>query len=262
MPNSNIYNAEIYQIAVASGKVAGVSPVLFRGLNTAMSTSVAQTLWDYTGDYVWPTVASEIFVSSDNAADTNTQIRIRGLDANYYPIEVVLTTNGQTSVGSGSVELIRVNDIAVSGGDFLIGNVYVSRTSNQTGGVPNVDADVHGLIPVGTVPSETGSRASDHVAHNGFYTVPAGHSLILTEVISSGTGQEGFLFGRLKLRGEDYWTNRNPLPVTGNRIDEKFNPPLALPEGVDFELRGTGGNNQLQTVRVQGYLVRNGSASL
>jgi hypothetical protein len=149
---------------VSAGNVQGCSSITINGSNQAVGTSF-ETLWEEGGIHAFPTSASVMTVSSDDANDTSAgtgaqTVLIKGLDADYLEIQEVVTLNGTTAVNTAN-SYLRINDMitATAGtGGVNAGSIFIG-TGTVTAGKP---ANVYGEIYIG-----------DGIAHEGFYTVPA-----------------------------------------------------------------------------------------
>lgn len=229
----------------------GNIPFLMRGLLLDANPSTPQTVWNQGGDYVYLNSDTLLYLSSTSASDTDVDIQILGMNDQLELMSATQTLNGQNQVLVDS--FYRVFDIRGVRGS-LVGEVFLAESDTLSGGEPNDSDKIHAKISLGSTAGETGEYASDHSSHNGFYTVPAGYELHLISVLGTSTGAEGSLTYRLKIPGYPWW-NRNPLPITANRIEEIFEPTIILPAGTEVQARALGGNNQSVSTRAQGWLV-------
>lgn len=180
-PVSDLY------MEVAANNVFGMQRVGTAMMNPAVS-STPETLWPEGGRYSWPTAASVVTVSSDNANDTSAgtgarAIYIDGLAANYSQQVEMVVTNGTTAV-STTQQFFRINAVyVVSAGStgWNVGNIYVG-TGTVTAGKP---AAVWNLIP-----------ATYGVSQSGIFTVPKGTAGHLTFL---QVGTDGNKAGELSL---------------------------------------------------------------
>ena len=160
-----------YFIEAANRSITGTEDVFQTGRNLSISSTAYETLWDQGGNYTYLTVATQLYVSSSSASDTDQTIRVCGLDGSYNILEIEVTLNGQTQVAIPAGIFLRVREVEALEGSPLVGEVYVAESDTLTAGVPNTASKIKSKIAL--VPSETGDFASNHVSHNGFFTVPA-----------------------------------------------------------------------------------------
>jgi hypothetical protein len=162
-----------YSLEVAANNVEGASLWLSNGSNQAVGTSF-ETLWEEGGIYTYPSSASTMTVSSDDANDTSAgtgarTVLISGLDTNYLEIQETVTLNGTSGVTTTN-EFLRINGIRVAtagSGETNAGSIFVG-TGTVTAGKP---ANVFSEVYIG-----------DGIAHEGFYTVPANKALHILEI--------------------------------------------------------------------------------
>jgi hypothetical protein len=104
--------------AVALGKTAGNSVRNIFGYNEAIPSTLT-TAWELPSNYVYPTEALTMTVTS-NAADADYTILIKGLDENYDEIQESITLDA-TGTATTINQYFRINDvvtIATPGGAY------------------------------------------------------------------------------------------------------------------------------------------------
>lgn len=156
---------------VAKGNVPGHELALVNGHNDAVGTT-EELLWQgpYT-DYIWPTTAKQLNVTSTNITDTLTGVGARivqviGLDADYKRINETINMNGQTPVTTTN-SYLRINQLYVlySGSTQKNqGNIYIGEGAT-IGGLPNI---VYYMV-----------NQLDGYSDVGIYTVPANFTFVL-----------------------------------------------------------------------------------
>lgn len=224
-----------FYLEVAKGNVAGHTIVTFNGHNPAVGTSL-ESLWHEGGLVVFPTSASTMTVSSDDANDTSAgtgarTVIIQGLDTNYLEISETVIMNGVTAVTTSN-SYLRVNTmIVVTAGSGAVnaGVVYIG-TGSVTSGKPAV---VVNLV-------ETG----DNLSQTGFFTVPAAKDAYVVNIIFTGTGNktaEMIIFTRLTgglfLKVAIFDLDNGPVAM--NRLV----PFRKIPAKTDIELRSLAGTS-------------------
>jgi hypothetical protein len=88
------------------------------GHNTEVNLAAAEDVWDFGGDYPFPTVASTLSIVSDNVNDTllgtgARQLLVEGLDSGFNEISETINLDGVTPVVTVS-SYLRLNSIKVT----------------------------------------------------------------------------------------------------------------------------------------------------
>jgi len=221
-------------LAVSAGLVSDAEAVNIFGVNPVVG-STYETLWDYGGLYSYAASAAALSAVSSSAADTM-PVLIRGLDANYWPIDEVVTLNG-TSAVTTSKAFLRVNQAVILSGENA-GNITITN-----------DGTVLGYISIGKGLTQACN-----------YTVPVGHSLYLYRIdITSGS-----------VNPNKYITYRNVTRTSTGRIlrvaeatwqsdQQSFDRqvPFRISEKTDFqfEAKSSSGEN-IVSIFVEGILAK------
>ena len=145
-------------LAIAKGESNGYSVVNLFGYQTSVSTTFIPA-WEYASAYTYPTSAINLTVTSTDADDNGSTIRVLGLDSNYDVIVedvIVNTANPNTTTN----QFLRVNDMFFFDTDGNEGTITASN-----GGT------VYAAIRVG-----------DGKSQAAIYTVPRNHSLYLWRI--------------------------------------------------------------------------------
>ena len=222
-------------LAVSAGHFDDAQAVNIFGVNPVVGTTY-ETLWDYGGLYSYPASALSLSAVSSSAADTM-PLLIIGLDANYWPIQEVVTLNGTSAVTTAKA-FLRVNQAVILSGENA-GNITITND--------------------GTVVSYISATKGLTQACN--YTVPVGHSLYLYRIdLTSGT-----------VNPNKYITYRNVTKTHTGRClrvaeatwqtdQQSFDRqvPFKIAEKTDFqfEAKSSSGDN-IVSIFVEGILVRN-----
>lgn len=234
--NEAIYSAP-FQLAVARGKITGVTGLSISGYNAAVDTTW-QPIWEMGGVYTYFTSAQQVRVWSDNASDTNVSILVSGLDASYNPIsEVVVLTNGTTGVLS-TTEFFRVNNLTTVGTVNAIGTIRVGNSAKSIVLASNIDGAGRSQMSV--------------------YTVPAGYTFYLTQV-NLYTNQNGSQY----LNYRSYTQNPSGLttkilqfPLTTGYNSVKVVPRPYL-EKTDIQWQASASVSSQVGIQIEGYLIDN-----
>jgi hypothetical protein len=230
-----------FQMRAAMGHVSNGTPVFVYGNNPNIQIA-EETVWYQGGLYEYPSSAIQMKVSSDDAAAT-CQVVINGLDANYVPIDEIVTVTGQTPVTTVNSYLRIQNAYVIA--NPTTQNVYIGA-GTVTSGVP---ATVYERIFNGHNRTESGR-----------YTVPAGRTFYVTHgTISHGSDSlNAFITGRLiyRLLGLPF-QSAAIVNLNNKFIDFWFDFPIALPEKSDIETRAFCSKAQVNAVStsLEGLLV-------
>ena len=221
-----------FNMRASMGHVSNGTPVFIYGNNRGIE-NLEETIWYHGGLYSYPPAAVQMSVSSDDATAT-CQVMINGLDADYMPINEIVTVTGQTAVIT-TRSYLRIQSAYVLANPTTL-NIYIG-VGTVTAGVP---ATVYERIFDG-----------DNRTESARYTVPAGRTFYITHgTISHGSDTvNAFITGRLvyRLLGIPFQTaaivNLNNL-----FIDFWFDFPIALPEKSDIEARALCSKTQPNSV--------------
>lgn len=235
---------EPFELQVSRGQIMGHQSIFRSAYSTFITSGQNYAIWNRAANYVFPTVASTMTLSSSATGDIGQLINIVGLDANYKEISEVLALNGQTPVTS-TKSYFRINGMQVLT-DTPTGAIYFG-TGTVTSGVP---ANVYGFIS----PLDSSMMA-------GVYTVPAGYTLYIY-----GGSINGSLSNQNKLITVDFNTVIGGVDYKAAKIITSggfqyfpYTPPLAIPEKADLIDKATTTDNTPSTLtaNLQGILIKN-----
>jgi hypothetical protein len=211
-----------FYLEVQKGNVPGHSSVDKFGHNTSIGSSGFEDIWIEGGNYVFPTTARLIDITSTNSNDTFAgsgakQVIIYGLDASWNEQSETVNLNGTSGVTTANT-YIRVHRMEIINTNNLIGDL---SAISQTDGlllakILGIDGDNQTLQSIYTIPAgKTGYLVSF------FYTLKTGKSTALD----------------LQVRNfNSVFQNKRKL-VT----DEAYLPPikvsLTIPEKSDVKIR-------------------------
>lgn len=233
-------------IRVAMGEVPGYSVGTVFGHNQDTDPGAEETVWDYGGIYTYLSADTELFLSSDDAGDTNVGVVVKGLTADHIQKTLVVTfTEGlsQQSIGNW----FRIYSMANISGDAALGNVYVAESDTLTLGVPDTAAKVKALMSSG-----------EHVTHNAIYTVPADHTLLVTRLLLGVRRNEDAVY-KFLARGETYpaFLETSEYPIYQSTLFATFDPQFVISEKTDVEFRASTLTNNTQASINFGYVLVN-----
>lgn len=234
--NESKYSAP-FELAVARGKITGVTGLSISGYNAAVDTTW-QPVWEVGGAYTYFSSAQQVRVWSDNASDTNVSILISGLDANYVPItETVVLTNGTTGVLT-TQSFLRINGISTVGTVNAIGTIRAGNSGKTITLAANIDGAGRSQMSV--------------------YTVPAGYTFFLTQV-NLYTNQNGSQYANYR----SYTQNPSGLttkiiqfPLTSDYNSVKVVPRPYF-EKTDIQWQVSSSVTSQIGIQIEGYLISN-----
>ena len=241
---------EPFDLQVSRGQITFHTPAYPFGINTSIASGVIESVWSAGGAYSFPAAASVLTVVSDSADDdgspagtgANTVV-IEGLDANYLPVSATVIMNGTSSVSTTGVSFLRVNRayVATAGSTKSnVGNITIANSTPTT------------LAYIG---------AAFGVAEQCIYTVPAGHTAYISNVLyssysSTATAAASFLLYTTPFGGATQLVQATRVPATGV-FEYSATYPFAVFEKSDIDIRaaGLGGtinvSSQLQILLVK-----------
>jgi len=159
---------------IVKGNIPGHEDVLIVGAKVDIGTTEI-TLWAHDANVVFPSTATVMTVSSNNANDTSggtgaRTILIRGLNATGNKQLEVIEMNGQTAVSTVlSYTAINNIDVLTAGSTMSNqGNIYIGE-GTVTSGEPAI---VYNIM---------GSTTSQ--SNSGVFVVPTGENIIIKDVI-------------------------------------------------------------------------------
>lgn len=156
-----------FNYAVTLGRVAGHSRVIVNGRSS--SIVVGNDVWEGNSVYPLLNAASQLEILSSSASDAAAgtgarSFTLQGLDANFNQISETVALNGVTPVATANAYL-RVNRLLIQSAGSGLTNAGTVTLRVVGGGT------TQGIAAAGTGPAKT-----------GVYTVPAGFTLLLTEM--------------------------------------------------------------------------------
>jgi hypothetical protein len=192
----------------------GLSVIHKFGYNPDIANgSVPETVWSAGGLYPWSAFdsASTLTVASTNASDTG-QLKISGLDENFYMFSETVTLNGTSNVTT-SRQFKRVYRMSYA--DDAVGNITAKISTTTVAQI----------------------QAGKNQTLMAVYTVPAGYEAYLftgdTSVNKGHDAQVGFY---ARLPGESFKI-AHMAEVYENSYRYDFPAPLRIAEKTDLDVR-------------------------
>ena len=224
---------EPFELQVSRNQITFHNRLFQFGANTNLQTST-QTVWTGTAsNYVYPSAATVIKVSSSDANDTSAgtgarTVYIYGLDANYAEISETVSLNGQTAVNTVN-SYLRINDFYVltAGSGGTAAGIIYAGVGSVTAGVP---ATIYSIMP-----------NSYNSAAQALWTVPAGYTGYMTSCTwaAGNTTVNLLITGTLLIRpyGGVLTIESTCKFNVGTSFDRHFDTPVPIAEKSDVEMR-------------------------
>lgn len=221
-----------YNLAIRRGQVPNFSVQEKFGFNPLVG-STKETVWPIGGIIGFPSTASVMNVSSDDATDAAGDVGLRtvtvfGLDGDFNlasdgsPVEETVTMDGQTIVTTTQVfaRVIRMIGRTAGGSETNVGMIY-AFTGTATVGTPDDVTQIYAAIP-----------ATEGQTLQASYTIPAGHDGFMTRISGSSFGNQNVSIavrvearepGGIFVVKERFFVSRNNMTI---EMDEAL-PPFA-----------------------------------
>lgn len=205
---------EPFGLHVKRGYVQGHEHVHKFGFNTSVTTS-ATLIWNGGGDYTYPTSAAQLGVVGTSTTD-NSQITVEGLDADYNEVSNIVTLNGTTTVTT-SASYIRSYRAFVSDDNEPAGDVTITHSGTD---IAVISAD-EGQTLMAT------------------YTVPAGYTAYLYQLVFGGAAEVANKFLTIRLRSREpggIFRTQAKYTTASQTFEEVMEFPLVYTEKTDIEI--------------------------
>mgnify|MGYP007073242182 FL=1 len=230
---------EPFGLHVKRGYVQGHSHVHKFGYNVSVGTS-AMLVWDGGSDYTYPTSAAQLGVVGTSTTD-NSQITVQGVDADYNYVSNIVTLNGTTTVTT-SASYLRAYRAFVSDDNEPAGEVTIRHSGDLV-------AKIH---------------AGEGQTLMATYTVPAGHTAYLTQLVLGSATEQSNKFLRIRLRAKEsdgIFRTKAKYTLAGQNFEETFDVPLVFNEKTDIEVTAESSSNiQEVSAMFDLILIKNESA--
>jgi hypothetical protein len=236
---TQVGTSEPFELQVARGDITGHTALFKYGYNPLI-VNVEETIWDVGGIYAYPTSAVKMAATSAGGSDDEfVEITMVGLDADYKEVSEVVVLDG-TGFAESDTFFLRLYRAFVSGSQAPTGNVTIANSSTT-----------YAQITLG-----------ENQTLMAVYTVPAGHTLYVTESIAThGTDTSGaFMTVRfLTRRNNGVFRTSVKVDIIGGELIFPFTQPLKIEEKTDVEVRAKCSKNQNNSISAvfQGVLIKN-----
>ena len=186
------------------------------------ATSSYKTVWDGDNLYTYPSVATQMAVSSSDGADNGIKITLQGLDASYNELIETVTLDDTDSAGA----------VTTTGSFLRIFRAFVASGTDITGNV-TISAD-------GTTYAKIFAEMQQTLM--AVYTIPAGHrGYLISGNISVEKNQP--VVAKLMVRRPGGVIRVNGIVSTfGVPFQRVWQLPPVLPAKTDIEIRAKAGS--------------------
>jgi len=236
-----------YEMNLARGILTGQAIVTRNGYNPDVNQDVETSIWVEGGLYpfgAW-TVASPLYIASNNVADISQNIVIQGLDANYDMQSETIILNGTSTVVT-TKSWIRIYSGVITSSVTTVANI----------------GDILFRI------SSAGGTVVAHIAPNmgmtklSQYTIPRNKTgyILFGDATSfrSGSGNIGTQIRMYVRQYNGPFVGVHVAEVVNGHYRNDFNVPLAIPARGDIDVRCfADANNTIITCSYQLILVDN-----
>ena len=205
---------EPFGLHVKRGDVQGHEHVHKFGFNTSVTTA-AGLVWNGGGDYTYPTSAAQLGVVGTSTTD-NSQITIEGVDADYNEVSNIVTLNGTTTVTT-SASYLRSYRAFVSDDNEPAGDVTITHSG-----------DTVAII-----------SAEENQTLMATYTVPAGYTAYLYQLVFGGAAELANKFMTVRLRARKpggVFRTQAKYTTAAQTFEEVMEFPLKFEEKTDIEI--------------------------
>ena len=233
-----------FNFEVARGNITGHDIGTIFGRNQDIDPAAEELIWDYGGVETYLTADTEVFLSSDNASDTNVGVFVWGMTDDYvFKQEVHIFTAGQAQQSIG--EFFRIFRLVIISGSEPLGNIYCAESDTLIGGMPNTASKVHAFMAQGT-----------NITHKASGTVPVNHTMYVTRLFMGvRRGEDAVIQFRQKTFDSPGFVEASSIPIYQSGEFLVFDPPFEIAEKTSFEFTATTVTNNTQVILNTGYIL-------
>jgi hypothetical protein len=235
---------EPFELQVSRGNVFGHEAVNLFAFTTVLGSTAFGPLWEGLtgsgGNYVYPSSAVVMVLTSSSASDTAVTIKINGLDGNFLPISETIALNGTANINT-TLSYFRINSMTAVSGNA------VGTITAKNGGT------TYAQITIGIGQTQM-----------SIYTVPAGYTLYQAFLqADSNTSATSGAFVRLRT----YEVNNAAGGVVHQQQQSFFIQQLTVPiqyplqytekSDLQWQLQGSGGAGAAANIFISAVLIKN-----
>jgi hypothetical protein len=208
------------------------------GRNTTVAASTWEDIWDYGGDYNWPSDSGvTLYISSSDAADTQSMV-VQGLDENFILKQQEIELQGVTFVQLEG-KWARVYRAYNNSSTDNAGTIYISSDNTDAGGdgIPDVTTSIHATVPIG-----------ENQTLQCPYTVPADTEMYVASLranlmpVAGGTIKQCKISVDIRPFGKVWRTQSTLGLITSGSswVNQELPVPSKLAPKTDIRVRGYG----------------------
>lgn len=238
---------EPWELQVARGQITGHSVVTIFGYQASVGIGTPIPVWEVASAYTYPVAATTMLLYSSSASDTNINVTINGLDANFNPISEQLTlTNGVTGVTTAK-SYLRIQSMIANDNTFAdpVGNLTLGNAGKTI---------VYARIIAGINRTQM-----------GIYTIPAGYTFYISRITAftneagSGNNYANFqVYNKNNITGQTFTVLQAPFLGVYN-IQRTY--PFVYTEKTDVQWQVSVGTGTSPVgTQVEGILIANDGA--
>lgn len=223
------YGTDRWFVEVAAGNVPNWSRVGVAGFNTDIDAGEEELLWSVGGVYTDMTANTQLYVSSTNAADTQTivvQALVDDGSGNENRVNRSAVLNGQSQVALDG-DVIFVYAVIPVSATLPLGIVYLAEEStggDLVGGVPQTQSKIKCNVPLDD------KGISYGVGFTGKYKVPSGVEAYFAQLNLNVEKSKSvkFFFSIKQFGSSDYF--KNFPTISYEQIPSQFDKGFFLAE--------------------------------
>jgi len=212
---------EPFGLHLARGYIQGHEHIHKFGYSTSIGTSDV-LVWDGSETYTYPTTAVPLGVVGTSTTD-NSQITVQGVDADYNFVSNIVTLDGTTTVTT-SASFLRTFRAFVSDDNAPAGDVNIRHSGNLVAKI----------------------QEGENQTLMATYTVPAGHTAYLYEIVLGSATEQSNKYVRIRLRAKEdggVFRTKAKYTLSGQNFEEIFDVPLVFNEKTDIEITAESSSN-------------------
>ena len=236
---------ESFNFSIAKGDVPNHSAGTIFGRNQDIDPAAEELIWDYGGMEIYLTANTELFLSSDNAGDTDINVFAWGMTDDYvFKQQTYNFTAGQSQQSIGDFfRIFRL--VIVAGNNAPLGNIYCAQADTLTAGVPDTASKVHAYMAQGT-----------NITHKASGTVPVDHTMNVTRLFMGvRRGEDAVIQFRQKAFGAPDFVESSSFPLYQTSDFLVFDPPFEIAGKTDFEFTAITVTNNTQVSLNTAYIL-------
>lgn len=233
----------LFNLEIARKCIPGYDSIAINGANPAVGKT-EEDIWDFGGNFVFPTAGETWEVVSDNTSDTllgtgARTVSITGLDDSFVEQQETVNLNGTTPVVTTRTDWFRIREVIVTS----------SGSGQENAGGITIRVSAGGL-------TRSLIRVGNSKTYNGFFTVPLGKTLLIqSRQIVNPKNEDVTVSSAVLIDGTNTFIKGNDLPIYQNEFHTHFTSLPTLIEKTDIRFTGKSTNSSVSvTVLIEAIL--------